>query len=114
MSYRRRTTKGSKTLTLHGAPHTDFTILLPQRASSFSLRLRERHSELVLEYVQYEADEGDDASVGQLQRIGRTLQKELVDLESFRTSKLNRLRITSAVQPSTFAGEKAALLRFFQ
>lgn len=71
-------------------------------------------SELVLDFVQFEAVELDDNSVGQLQRIGRKLEKELLDLESFRTSKLNRLRITSAVQPSTFAGEKAALLRFMQ
>ena len=32
--------------------------------------------------------------------------------DRFRTSKLNRFRITSAVQMSTFASEKASLLRF--
>ena len=32
--------------------------------------------------------------------------------DRFRTSKLNRFRITSAVQMSTFVSEKASLLRF--
>ena len=69
-------------------------------------------TELVMEYVQWEPDPDADAHVGQLQTIGRTLQKQLHDLEAFRTSKLNRHRIGSACQPITFAGEKAALLRF--
>ena len=72
------------------------------------------YSELVLEWVQWEGDDADDASVGQLQNVSRQLQKELTELESFRCSKLNRFRITSAVQPSTFAGERACLLRFLQ
>lgn len=68
--------------------------------------------ELVIEYVQWMPSEEDDARVSQIVP-GRSLQKQLEQLESFRTSKLNHLRVGSYVQPITFAGEKACLLRFF-
>ena len=46
-----------------------------------------------MEFVQWEPNADDDAAIGQLQRVGRTLEKELAQLEAYRTSKLNRYAV---------------------
>ena len=71
-------------------------------------------TELVMDFVNWEAFEEDDAKISQLPaaKISPKLARELKELESFRTALLHHERYTSAVKPSTFVTEKAALLRF--
>lgn len=72
-----------------------------------TLEYYDLQSELILEYVAFESDENDDNKVKAIQVVPKSkLEKQLLELEKYRTAKLNRFRHGSAVQMSTFDSER--------
>ena len=69
--------------------------------------------ELLLDFEPYADIEADNAKVSKLSTLSPQLKKEIVEWKDFRTSNLNRLRVTSKVANITHEHESATLLRFF-
>ena len=72
-------------------------------------------SELILEFVAWESDPDDDKKISTITVDPKSkLAKQLLELEKYRTAKLNRFRHGSAVQMSTFEGEAALATSLFK